>query len=742
VIEILTTWNLIVLILIAIAAALLVGHASTKIFTRVIEKLFGIKKDTVSGDMLEKLFIYVGLGFIFIIIYSIVLSVFSFFNQIGVLLLLGLLLIVEFIFLNREKKDGARISDYTKILKGHLRSIARKPGQLFLVGLIVVAVVWYFYPAIQLATYPGGDDRGYLFVTKQFIDRGTALTAIDYPYAFPYTDQLLMAGFMTVASFFYDLLLTIGLPTTIPIIHLFLVLLYFSLTPISMYLFTKGLSGNKEFSIIVALASLFLWNSILMYWYWGGVGEAMGYFLVPLLALVDYRLNENLMSNRSPLGLRTFTGTLIIKSVMLVIALYVHVYSLFLFVFFVIVVTPLRTIRNHQGKRRSFREKAKMYLILVLPYLVLSLGVIIVFTGVNALLQLTGSKNATIQRLYDFLISSPQDILNFSSQVQWTAPYLVFLNGKGLDYALSQLTSILAAYDGEWILTYILLFAFCIVLFWALRNREESFHTEGKEAVGLSNLVALAGVAFFLFIQNSPFGWYYLSYPLAKSVLAVRIYYELNVFLIFVEALPIYLVYAYAKKRIMRLDTTSNTRPRRRMRQRSAKHANLKKIGAVAITIIFTASVTLPFVDNVWGVYANQRIMSPVTQDDLDAFRWIDMNTPRNATFFVSLYDAGGYIYVYTGRTVLPPLAMRAWSITDQSWAELDSAMNMIIFGNITYQLIQIFKRYNVSYVYVGEKIQYVNSILNLTALIRSPYFEVAFQQGGAYLFKINETAM
>jgi hypothetical protein len=739
-IDVLTPLNLIILILTTFVTTVLVGHASKKAILKPIENIFGIRANIAPEGALEKLLVYSALGFVFIIIYSIILSVFTLLNRIGVLVIVGFSLITELVsLLKRKKGDGERLSDYLGIVKTRIKKFLGEPCQIFLLGLLIVAIVWYFYPAIGLSSYPGGDDRSYIFITKQIIDRGTALIAIHYPYAQAFQDHLVMAGFMTVAAFFYNLLPTVGLPTTIPTIHLFLVLLFFSLTPISMYLFTRGLSENKEFSMTVALASLFLWKSILLYFYWGGLGEAMGYVLVPFLALVDYRLNENLMKDKSKLRLKTFTGTLIIKSIMLVVAMYVHIYSLALFVFLVLVVTPLYAMRNYlQGKGSNIKRKAKIYLILILPYLVLSFGVVVLLIGVKPLLQLTGNMNAAIERLYDFMFSSPQDILNASIQLNWTAPYLVLKSGYGLDYAFSEFTYILGAYNGEWIGIFIVLYVFCIIYLRLFRNREKSFYGEGTNSVRLTNLMALTAIFFFLFIQNSPFGWYYVPYPLAESMLAVRLYYEFNVFLIFIEALPIYLVYMYAKKKIAGPNDTSKGRSNGRLPRRSTKHINLKRTGAVVIAFIFVASVFLPYSSYYYNVYAYQRIHSIVTSDDLNAFRWIDANTPKDAIFFVSSSDAGAYIYIYTSRIVLPPDTIGAWDLEGPVSEGFSEASEMLIIGNITQQLVQQLTGYNVSYVYVGEKSQFGGPLFNLTALLQSPYFEVAFNQSGTYVFEIN----
>jgi hypothetical protein len=716
-----------------------VGHASKVAILKLIDKSFGIKAKIVLEGVLEKFFVYSALGFAFIIIYCVVLSVFTLLNQVGVLLIFGFSLMVELtILLKRKMRTGERISDYVRILRENIRSFVSKPRQIFLLGLLVAALVWYFYPAIQLASYPGGDDRAYIFVARQIIEKQTVFIRIDYPYAYPYMDHILMPGFMVVTSFFYNLLQVVGLPTTIPILDLFLTLFCFSLIPAAVYVLTMGLSKNKEFSIIVSLTSLFMWKTILFYFDWGGVSEAMGYFLIPVFGLVDYELNENLIRNR--FRARVFTGTLIIKLVLLAIVMYIHIYSLSLFIFLVIVVTPLWAMKNHSPANGDhIKDKTKTYLRIVSPYMMIFIGLIIGIAGTLAISRLLGSTDPVLDRINSFFFSDPKNILNNQVQLQWTAPWLVFRNGYGFDYAVSMFLGILSLYMGDWIFPLTLLYLISIIYLSVSKNKGNSLSIEQRAAIKLVNVMAVAAVVFFFFIQDSPFGWYYVPYPMAASVLAVRLYYELSVFMIYVEALPLYLIYLYIRRKVANSGGSkkrTNIEPSKNL----GKHGTLKKVGAAAIIVVFFASIAFSSMSNYYNVYYQGRNESVVTPDDLDAFHWIEANTPRNATFFVNLGDAGGYIYVYTGRIVLPPEALRAWPKTNETWQGFNETEIMLQQGNTSLLLIQLLKGYNISYVYVGGEVQYQGPQFNVTALIQSPYFEVTFHQGGAWILKIKGT--
>jgi hypothetical protein len=642
--------------------------------------------------------------------------------------------IIELLALAARIK-GVRISDITKATKEHLKNFIKEPGQTFLLALLVIAILWYFYPSIGLASYPGGDDKVYDFVTRSIIDQRTALAPIEYPYAQPYMDHLLQAGLMVVASFFCDLLQILGLPTSIPIIHLSLALLSFSLIPISMYLLTVGLTRNRMFSSVVALTTLFIWDAIPLYFYWGGTGEALGYFLVPVFALFDYRLNVTLI--RNSFKLRTFTGAMVVKLILAGIALYIHIYTLFLFAFLVIVATPLWAMRNHlSGVSRNLKGKIKVYLRIILPYVVFLFGTVIILIGAMALLQSVGSSSGVIGVLYGYLISSPQEIMSNLAQVTTTAPSLVFRNGYGLVYSADQLASNINTYLGYWGFILLSLGLFLVLYLRLSKSGAKVLNSEGMKALGLTSIMLVTAVVFFIFSQDSPFGWYYIPYPMVYEVYTGRLYYELSLIVIYVMSLPLYLMYLYVSKQLFNESRRTKKGSSRGSDLVIRKHDKTKKVAAIVIVIVVAASVILPAMSNNYGSFVINRGESVITQDDLAAFSWIETNTPANATFFANYNDAGGFIYIFTGRTVLSPSALRAAPV-NSSAAAFNEAETALQEGNITQQLIQLLRRYSVSYVYVGEKYQYGGPGFNTIALAESPYFEITFHQGGAYIFRI-----
>jgi uncharacterized membrane protein len=61
----------------------------------------------------------------------------------------------------------------------------------------------------------------------------------------------------------------------------------------------------------------------------------------------------------------------------------------------------------------------------------------------------------------------------------------------------------------------------------------------------------------------------------------------------------------------------------------------------------------------------------------------------------------------------------------------------MLLLGNVSQQLFQLLKKYNISYIYIGERSQYgLSKFLNLV-LLNSPQFQVVFHEGRAYVLKV-----
>ncbi len=180
------------------------------------------------------------------------------------------------------------------------------------------------------------------------------------------------------------------------------------------------------------------------------------------------------------------------------------------------------------------------------------------------------------------------------------------------------------------------------------------------------------------------------------------------------------------------------------------KNANVKKSKRILAWLMpllaISLLVNITFVNNyIFMIHARED--SPVTENDILAFRWIQENIPSTATFFVTDADAGQWIPVFTGRRVIPSFInfqgeayvnMSFWNevitISEVHISKLNEALLSDPESNETLYLL---RKYGINYVYIGNKCIYDRVQLNPNALILSPHYELVYYKSGVYIFKI-----
>jgi hypothetical protein len=284
------------------------------------------------------------------------------------------------------------------------------------------------------------------------------------------------------------------------------------------------------------------------------------------------------------------------------------------------------------------------------------------------------------------------------------------------------------------------MFLACIA-FLVLLRKKNLLSAKERQAVRLAEIMALTFVCFFLFTQDSPFGWYFIPYPFEILVVAARLYYELNVFMIYVFALPIYLVYVLLK----RLTSSPRTSASRWSSDKSSKHSVRRRdaeiLSVTFLVMIIIANSTLQPIASNYNGFSLSRVDSVVNSSDLDAFNWIRANAPSNATFIVNPGDAGAYIYIFTGRIVFPVNSLRLAEEGNTSNL-LNEIVVTLCDGNISEKLVQLMQDCNISYVYVGSHTQYGIQPFDTESIGKSPCFSIVFSEGGTYIFKVEYGAV
>jgi len=123
----------------------------------------------------------------------------------------------------------------------------------------------------------------------------------------------------------------------------------------------------------------------------------------------------------------------------------------------------------------------------------------------------------------------------------------------------------------------------------------------------------------------------------------------------------------------------------------------------------------------------SSKINTAITEYDIKAFEWIKENTDQDAIFFVNPEGGGAYIYIFTGRITFPLNAMRLWYENESVKNDFTLIYSMLIRGSLNESLVELLKKYNIQYIYVGAKVQYNKPRFNLSALLNSNFLILVF---------------
>jgi len=657
----------------------------------------------------ERIFFTCILGYLFILFLMIV---FSIFKTIYVHVLATTLI-------------ATLLYTFIKICKKHIKFANLKSlfkndtSLLYLSTIFITSLLYYFGPVFikNIVNYPGGDDKAYLFVTVHILKKkGLSLDFSYYPCA-SFHGHIALLGFPLMATFFLKVLSTFSINISIPTIHLFLILYFRTLTPISLYLLAKRLTGNVKFSISLAISGIFFYHSQIRFLYWGGTGESLGYLLLPLLLILDLDLTEK--AAVQDFSYKNFITSSIIKFIFALTITLCHIYPAILYVF-IATINNLYFIHNNP----------KIKLIYSLQYVIMYILASIVF-----LLTLPTLKGNLRIGLLGLLAWDTYTLLKTPHQQLWSKPYLVLSKNATIFSIFTKLATIFIEFFGWYSIPCILF----DIIFLAYSSNRNLIDEKVKELIKLNTW---SFIFFFIFTQNNPYGLYYIPYIGAIQVYVVRLYYPMNFLILIYEGFFMYILVQYGlylaknREKILHRKFTS--------KKLSYKHITC----CTALLIILLSLLTgltfgkTPFTqvpsykDYYFGVYVNSANESVITNYDIYAFEWIKHHTPEDAIFYVNPSDAGPFIYIVTGRLVLPPISLRLW--TNDTWLEsLSFISNSLIKGNITEKLIKELINLNITYIYIGAKTQYNSPTFKDSALEKSTFFIKAFSYGPVKIFKL-----
>jgi len=694
----------------------------------------------------EKVLLYHCLGFIYIITYSVGLSVFNQLNQNGVsfVMISALLLLGIIIIENKRSERSCKINAH--------RDGSKKNYEIMIVFLIIslaISFIKFFRPAIikSLANYPGGDDKGYAVITKQIIDYNSAFVSINYPFSPPVSYHALMAGFMVIAAFYYNIFKALGAGVSIPLLHLYLALHFFSITSVSIYLYAKKITKNVIFSAVLSLASIFMWKAILLYFSWGGESESLGYAIIPVLAIVDYQLTFITLSYDLSIRERVFIE--LARIYLILVIAYIHIYSFMLYLTFVFIVNPLLLILGSLNNQVC--TALKRYFIVVLPIIttiaIMPL-IILILRNICSVMNSTNEYGLLIRVLYsEFFINPRRDIMiQDLFQRKWSKNWLILRPTSSILEIITTFRKIIKYFNGSWV-EELLMLTLALTCFPPLAKIVKKVNANRDYEEHLVTLfvkvIMLAALLFFIFTQNNPFGLYYLPYPLARQILVVRLYYEWSMLLLFIQAYPLYTLIrdtAFFLTYIGKELKNSSFKKKLRKKMKILPITSMHYRTIIFFIIMFVITTNIPAISHSYNAYVIATREAVITQNDLKAFEWIRKHTSPNAVFFVNPADAGPYIYIYTNRVVLPPTALRLWALpTSKSKIDFKIIKQALITGNINNSVYFLLLKYNITYIYVGEKTQYGQPKFNTSSLLESPFFLLVFNIREVYIFMVKK---
>lgn len=650
----------------------------------------------------EVFFLTAILGHLGILLFMIVISLFKI---ISLLPIVAMTILMAIYMVVRFYVSGMKFSS----LVNHLRDY--RLLSMFFVFLIF-GIFYYFGPVFvkHIVNYPGGDDKAYLFTTVHVLrNKGFSFDFSYYPYAL-FHGHIFASGFSLFAIFFLNILSMFSCNISIPTIHLFLILYFRALTPISFYLFAKKFTENVKFSASLAIAGIFLCHTFMLFFRWGGVGESLGYFLVPLLLILDFDLTVKAMG-REGFWL-VFIASFALKLVFVAVLLFCHIYSVIFFVFLATII-ELCYIQKNVRRRILF---AFQYVIM---YLVSSVLVIVILPFLSEGLRTS---------LLGLLAWDANAILNNDHQKLWSHPYLVFSKDLTVMSFFIRFAAVFIDYFGWYSLPIILFDAIILMC-------KDEMLMVSEEIGRFVKAVTLTFVCLFLFSQNNPFGLYYVPYVGAIQVYVVRLYHPMELLTLVYKGLFIF----------SGISLVSSIR----FKRNSLKKLNYREKGyLIAAWVILILTVLglivgrftvlkVPSYKFYYDVYMNAANESVITSYDIYAFEWIKEHVPEDAIFYVNPSDAGPFIYIVTGRLVLPPYSLRIWTDKNAS-KNFFFILNNLVKGNISVELVQKLVDFNVSFIYVGAKTQYGDLKFNVTALELSSFFTEVFSYGPVKIFRLN----
>jgi hypothetical protein len=227
----------------------------------------------------------------------------------------------------------------------------------------------------------------------------------------------------------------------------------------------------------------------------------------------------------------------------------------------------------------------------------------------------------------------------------------------------------------------------------------------------------------FFLHENNPNGLWVVAFPLWYRIDSNRTFGITSLMV----SLAIGLMAGFWIPRVPTIRTIA-TRPIRNIRHSITKHWKVVVVAGLILVVLGSQEVT-----NL-GLAFGARPNSPVTAQDIQAFNWIQYNTPANATFFTNTADAGNWIPLYADRKVVMPFGV----VTNNTLlSDYETASTAFSVNPMDPTGLQFMNMTGATFVYSGPARIDGRLGFDPNSIVRTSLFVTLYHQDDVWIFRL-----
>jgi len=451
---------------------------------------------------------------------------------------------------------------------------------------------------------------------------------------------------------------------------------YSFLSPVSMYALGKKLFDSKEIAARMCFLSGLVAHTPMYFFNWGGNSFILAFFLVPIAVSIAIQMVKK---NRVSVVLSA------LLVIILVGILFVNYLSFFIALCGLIAVNILQVLRKNIKPLLNALLCAFFSILIVLPRILLSVS--------------------STQERESFLV----DKMNSWWAKTQIFTYNNFTSYSGLENVFERF--VIKDFGGS-----VLLLAFIGIVFYLVNIR--------KMDPGNTPIISTFAwsILLLLIAANGPTGFYFIEFPFW--------YIFLTRYFRAALILPILCIGGYG---LTKLSNWAGLIVDFKFLNTLTAKQTSKKIIYVLILVSIVVESLLLFIYMV-GNYKH----SAVTKADYEAFIWIQNNTDKNATFFVSRADAGEWIPAIANRRTYPMArSFGDFLLTEEDENKINRLGELMYDNPSSEEALSLLISFNIDYVYIGKKAIYDRQLLNPNLFLGSRNYVSVYSDGDVWIFKI-----